>query len=110
MPIENSRFAICKPSLLSLHANARLGLRNRLAEALKRHYVVVMVDVNKGHNADLCVRYGPPVGLPTIVILEDDGKKLTAENPEEWAKGQGSSVHYLSEKALAFLNEWAPNK
>jgi thiol-disulfide isomerase/thioredoxin len=81
-----------------------------VAEALKRHYVVVMVDVNKGHNANLCVRYGPPVGLPTIVIVKDDGKKLTTENPEKWANSQGSSVQYLSEKALAFLNEWAPNK
>lgn len=77
-----------------------------VAKALKRHYVVVMVDVNKGHNASLCVRYGHPVGLPTIVILADDGKKLTTENPAQWAEGH----HYTSEKALAFLNEWAPNK
>ena len=77
-----------------------------VAKASRRHYVVVMVDVNKGHNASLCVRYGHPVCLPTIVILEDDGKKLTTENPAQWAEGH----HYTSEKALAFLNEWASNK
>jgi len=77
-----------------------------VAEALKRRYVVLMVDVNKGHNHNLCVMYGPPVYLPTIVILEDDGKKLTAENPGKWAEGH----HYSPEKALAFLKEWAlPN-
>ena len=77
-----------------------------VAEALKRRYVVVMVDVNKGHNANLCVMYGPPVCLPTIVILEDDGKKLTTENPGKWAEGH----HFSPEKALAFLKEWVlPN-
>ena len=77
-----------------------------LAEALKGHYVVVMVDVNKGHNTSLCVMYGPLLCLPTMVILEDDGKKLTTENPGKWAEGH----HYSPEKALAFLKEWAsPN-
>ena len=77
-----------------------------VAEALKGHYVVVMVDVNKGHNASLCVMYGPLLCLPTMVILEDDGKKLTTENPGKWAEGH----HYSPEKALAFLKEWAsPN-
>lgn len=77
-----------------------------VVEALKRHYVVVMVDVNKGHNANLCVKYGQPVGLPTIVILEDDGKKLTTENPAQWVEGR----HYNPEKALAFLKEYAPKQ
>ena len=75
----------------------------KVAEVLKRHYVVVMVDVNKGHNDNLCITYGHPGSLPTIVILEGDGKKLATENPVKWAEGH----RYSPEKALAFLKEWA---
>lgn len=77
-----------------------------VSDALNRHYVVVMVDVNKGHNDNLCAMYGPLAGLPTIVILDNDGKKLTTENPEKWAEGG----HHDPEKVLAFLQEWiSPN-
>jgi len=77
----------------------------KVAKALRRHYVVLMVDVNKGHNDNLCVMYGHPGGLPTIVILGYDGKKLTTQNPEKWTEGH----QYSPGKTLAFLNEWAPH-
>jgi hypothetical protein len=77
-----------------------------VAEVLKQDYVVVRIDVNKGHNHGICLKYGQPYFLPTIVVVEDDGKMLTAGNPENWIEGH----RYGHEKVLAFLNEWAPKK
>jgi thiol:disulfide interchange protein len=77
-----------------------------VAEALKRDYVVVMIDVNNGHNHGIWVKYGQPHVLPTIVVVADDGKMLTASNPENWNEGR----RYSAEKVLAFLNEWTPKK
>ena len=50
-----------------------------IAAKLKEAYVVVLVDVNKGHNGDINKKYGNPTrfGLPAIVILDADGKALT---------------------------------
>src|SRR5258705_13536778 len=85
---------------------AFLQREQNVAEALKRDYVVVMIDVNNGHNRSICLKYGQPHFLPTIIVVEDDGKMLTASNPEKWNEGH----RYSPEKVLAFLNEWAPRK
>src|SRR5215831_7343844 len=38
---------------------------------LQKEYIVVMVDVNKGHNSDFAAKYGADKhGLPCIVILD----------------------------------------
>src|SRR5260370_20508040 len=49
-----------------------------IAARLKEAFVVVLVDVNKGHNGDVDNRYGHPThfGLPTLVVLHADGKAL----------------------------------
>ena len=78
----------------------------RVVEVLKKNYVVVMIDVNEGRNHDLCVNYGQPHVLPTIVVVEDEGRKLTTSNPEDW----NEEHHYSAGKVLAFLNVWAPKK
>jgi thiol:disulfide interchange protein len=101
--------------LLQLGANWCLGCHElhaflqreqNVAEALRRDYVVVMIDVNKEHNRSICLKYGQPHVLPTIIVLEDDGKMLTASDSEKWNEGH----RYSPEKMLAFLNEWAPKK
>lgn len=79
-----------------------------IAAKLKEAYVVVMVDVNKGHNSDINKKYGNPTrfGLPVIVILDADGKVLTTQDTGKLEQGD----HHDPTKVLAFLKEWAPNK
>ncbi|MCX6921648.1 MAG: thioredoxin family protein [Verrucomicrobia bacterium] len=77
----------------------------QIAAKLKQSYVVVLVDVNKGHNEDINKRYGNPtrLGLPAIVILDADGKLLTTQDSGKLEEGD----HHDPKKVLAFLNEWA---
>ena len=75
---------------------------------LKDSFVVVLVDVNKGHNGDINKKYGNPagLGLPAIVILDADGKSLTTQDSGKLEQGD----HHDPKKVLAFLNEWAGKK
>jgi thiol:disulfide interchange protein len=79
-----------------------------IAAKLKEAYVVVLVDVNKGHNGDINKKYGNPTrfGLPAIVILDADGKALTTQDTGKLEQGD----HHDPKKVLAFLNEWAGKK
>ena len=61
------------------------GLLNTNAEIskiVKENYLVVLIDVDKGHNADVVKQYGNPVrfGLPVLVVLDSDGKKLATQD------------------------------
>jgi thiol-disulfide isomerase/thioredoxin len=79
-----------------------------IAEVLRSNYEVVMVDVTAGHNKDVDEQYGNPTryGLPVIVILDSDGKRLTTKNTSELEAGD----HHDPVKVLAFLNEWAAKR
>jgi thiol:disulfide interchange protein len=79
-----------------------------IAARLKESYVVVLVDVNKGHNAEIDKRYGTPTqhGLPVLVILEPDGKMVTTKDTGELEQGD----HHDPKKVLAFLSQWAGKK
>lgn len=79
-----------------------------IAEVLKSDYVVVMIDVNKGHNNDTDTKYGHPTrfGLPAIVVLDADGKQLITQDTGKLAEGD----HHSPDKVMAFLKEWAPKK
>jgi len=80
----------------------------RITEKLKQDYVVVLVDVNQGHNQDVDTKYGHPMrlGLPALVVLDADGKQLTTQNSGKLEEGD----HHKPELVLAFLNDWAPRK
>jgi thiol:disulfide interchange protein len=82
--------------------NATIGAK------LKDAYVVVLVDVNKGHNAATNEKYGKPTqhGLPVIVVLDADGKALVTQDTGKLEEGD----HHDAAKVLAFLNQWAPAK
>jgi thiol-disulfide isomerase/thioredoxin len=75
---------------------------------LKGSYVVVMIDVNKKHNKQVDKEYGHPtqLGLPSIVVLDSAGKRLTTQDTEMLWEGN----HLNSNKVMAFLKEWSPNK
>jgi thiol:disulfide interchange protein len=80
----------------------------KISAKLKEAYVVVLVDVNKGHNDDIVNRYGNPTrfGLPVIVVLDADGKALVTQDTGKLEEGD----HHDPQKVLAFLNEWAGKK
>lgn len=79
-----------------------------IAAELKQNYVVVLVDVDKGHNAATNTRYGDPIrhGLPAIVVLDAKGKQLTTKDTGELEEGN----HHSPAKVLAFLKLWEPKK
>jgi len=48
---------------------------------LKAHYILILVDVNKGHNAAQMKEYSAErLGLPSLVVLDSTGKHLTTKN------------------------------
>ena len=80
----------------------------QIAAKLKQDFVVVMIDVNKNHNADVNQRYGNPMrfGLPVLVVLDAAGKALRTQDTGKLEEGD----HHDPAKVLAFLNQWAPSR
>jgi thiol:disulfide interchange protein len=79
-----------------------------IAATLKDSYVVVLVDVNKGHNEETDKKYGHPTvhGLPVIVILDSDGKPLVTQDTGKLEEGD----HHDPQKVLSFLKQWERKK
>ena len=83
-----------------------------IAALLAANYIVVLVDVDKvdgkSHNADVNERYGNPCqfGLPAIVVLDTDGKKLTMQDTGKLEEGD----RHDRKKVLGFLKEWSPKR
>jgi len=77
---------------------------NDIAARLKSDYVVVLIDVNKGHNSEVDAKYGHPTkfGLPVLVVLDADGNQLTTKDSGELEEGN----HHSPAKVLAFLDKW----
>lgn len=79
-----------------------------LAAELKKNFVVVLIDIDKKHNADINERYGNPTqhGLPVIVVLDSTGKQLFTQDTAKLEEGD----HHSPAKVLAFLKQWAPKR
>ena len=78
-----------------------------ISSKLRSDYIVVMVDVNKGHNSATAAKYkAGQQGIPCIVILNSQGGHLTTKETGELEEGD----HHSPQKVLAFLNQWAPRK
>jgi thiol:disulfide interchange protein len=75
-----------------------------IAAEVKAHYVVVAVDVNRGHNKAVDDRLGNPshLGLPALVVLDAEGKKLHTQDSALLEEGSKHSPA----KVLAFLKTW----
>jgi thiol:disulfide interchange protein len=75
-----------------------------IAARLKSDYLVVLIDVNKGHNSEVDAKYGHPTkfGLPVLVVLDAEGKQLTTKDSGELEEGN----HHSPVKVLAFLDKW----
>lgn len=76
-----------------------------ISEVLTTDYVVVLIDVNQGHNKVVDEVYGNPThqGLPVLVILDSEGRQLTTQNTGDLEKGNAHDPA----KVLAFLKKWA---
>jgi thiol-disulfide isomerase/thioredoxin len=79
-----------------------------VAGELKRDYVVVLIDVNNGHNQAVDKKYGNSTrfGLPALVVLDTDGKSLITQDTGALVEGD----HYSPEKVMAFLKKWSPTR
>lgn len=77
-----------------------------IAGILKKNYVVVLIDVDKGHNTDINTKYGNPIqhGLPVIVVLDSNGKQLFTQDTGKLEEGN----HHDPAKVIEFLKKWAP--
>ena len=79
-----------------------------IARIVKENYVLVLIDVDKGHNADVVKRYGNPtrLGLPVLVVLDTDGQQLTTQDTGQLEQGD----HHDPAKVIAFLEKWRKPK
>jgi thiol:disulfide interchange protein len=79
-----------------------------LARIMKDNYVLVLIDVDKEHNADTVKKYGNPTqyGLPVLVVLDTDGTLLTTQDT---GKLENGSQHDPA-KVKAFLEKWIKPK
>jgi hypothetical protein len=79
-----------------------------VAKVIGENYIVVLIDVDKGNNADVVKKYGEPTkhGLPVLVVLDKTGKQLHTQDTGKLEEGD----HHDPAKVLAFLNQWKPAK
>jgi thiol:disulfide interchange protein len=80
----------------------------KIACEVSRHYVLVMVDVNRRdgppRNGTLVARFGDPLarGIPVLLVLAPDGTLLNADPAERLA----DSDHQHPAKVLDYLRRW----
>ena len=81
-----------------------LNTNAAIARIVKENYLVVLIDVDNGHNDDVVKRYGNPTqfGLPVLVVLDADGKLLTTQDTGKLEEGD----HHDPAKVMAFLEKW----
>jgi len=82
-----------------------------LRTALQKNFVLVYVDANtrtdKKRNAAVIERYGNPLrlGLPAMVVLDQDGTQLTTQETASLAAPADDEV---ARRVATFLSRWAP--
>lgn len=75
-------------------------------QELSTNYVLVLIDVNQGHNKNVTAKYGAENhGVPFLVVLDADGKILTTKDTGDLEEGD----HHSAQKVLAFLKAWEPD-
>jgi hypothetical protein len=85
-----------------------LKTNTEISKIVTENYVVVLIDVDKGHNADVVKRYDNPTrfGLPVLVVLDSDGKQLTTQDTGQLERGN----QHDPAKVIAFLEKWKKAK
>jgi thiol:disulfide interchange protein len=79
-----------------------------ISKTLNQNFVLVLIDVDKGHNGDVVKRYGNPTqhGLPVLVVLDQNGKQLHTQDTALLEAGK----RHDPAKVKAFLAKWKPSK
>ena len=85
-----------------------LKTNSELATLVKENYVLVLIDVDKGHNAEVVKKYDSPTkhGLPVLVVLDTDGTPLYTQDTNKLEEGD----HHDPAKVKAFLEKWRKSK
>lgn len=82
-------------------------LRNEAAIAarMKSSYRLVLIDMNRDHNAAVSKKYGrdDDAGVPYLIVLDADGKVLTRQETGALEAGD----HHDPAKVLDFLDRWS---
>ncbi|MDE3058632.1 MAG: thioredoxin family protein [Bacteroidota bacterium] len=80
----------------------------QIAGLLEKKFIVVHVDIGKfDKNLDIAEKYGAnlkKMGVPALVVLDDEGEVLKVENTGELESGKGHSPV----KVLKFLRAYSP--
>jgi len=77
--------------------------------ALKSHYVKIDVEFNDRNKPLLINYHATTLGIPILVVLDSDGKRLSTVDTDSLLQGtNGSSNDYSSDKVLALLARWTP--
>lgn len=73
--------------------------------ALRANYVLVKVNWSEqNHNNAFLTQYAVVRSFPFLIVLDENGKLLTAEKTDELEKGQS----YDAGKMKSFLSQWGP--
>jgi thioredoxin-related protein len=77
-----------------------------VATRLKESYQLVLIDMNRDHNAAVSRQYGRPdnEGVPYLIVLDADGKVVARQETGALEVGD----HHDPAKVLAFLDRWKP--
>lgn len=86
--------------------NKMFQQNEQVKAALEKDFVVIAIDVNDGHNRDVDNQYENPTrfGLPTLMVLDAEGKRLTTQPAQPWEDGNDHNP----EKFLEWLRQWTP--
>jgi thiol:disulfide interchange protein len=80
----------------------------RFSDELRRHFVMVLVDVNQrgsaNRNPHLVARLGNPLtrGIPVLLVLSPDGTVLNSDPAERLS----DDAHTDPERVLRYLAKW----
>jgi thioredoxin len=83
--------------------------KGKLAEILRRNFVVVKINVGRfDKNVEFAARYGVPIkhGIPAIAILNSHGKLLYAQDQGQFANA--GKMPY--EPFVEFFEKWEPKR
>jgi thiol-disulfide isomerase/thioredoxin len=85
-----------------------LKTNTELSQLMKENYILVLIDVDKQHNADTVEKYGKPTrfGLPALVVLDTDGTPLHTQDTGKLEDGN----HHDPAKLKEFLEKWRKPK
>jgi thiol-disulfide isomerase/thioredoxin len=89
--------------------NALFTKNSEIASILHQDFVVAHINVND-HNKNLTKQYRGPGqnGIPFLVVLEIDGKRLAAPPSGSFDTSEAGRSGFDPKKITAFLSQWKP--